>query len=58
VVRIPNSRDIAESAVLFYVYTIRDQIHLVDPPQAKKMIMGEFKSNERALFRELRKIPK
>lgn len=58
VVKIPNSRDIPESAVLFYIYTVNDQIHLVDPPQAKKMIMGEFKSNERALFRELRKIPK
>lgn len=58
VVRIPNSRDIPESAVLFYIYTHADQIHLVDPPQSKKLVMGEFKSNERALFRELRKIPK
>lgn len=58
VVKIPNSRDIPSSAVLFYIYTVNDQIHLVDPPQAKKLVMGEFKSNERALFRELRKIPK
>jgi hypothetical protein len=58
VVSIPNSRDIPESAVLFYVYTHKDQIHLVDPTQAKKIVMGEFSSNERNLFRELRKIPK
>jgi hypothetical protein len=58
VVNIPNSRDIPESAVLFYIYTHKDQIHLVDPTQAKKVIMGEFSSNERNLFRELRKVPK
>jgi hypothetical protein len=58
VVKIPNSRDIPETAEILYCYIHGDQAHFVDPAEAKKMVMAEFKSNERTLFRELRKIPK
>jgi len=58
VVKIPNSRDIPETADIYYCYIVGDQAHFVDPYEAEKMIMAEFKSNERILFRELRKIPK
>lgn len=58
VVKIPNSRDIPETAEILYCYIAGDQAHFVDPAEAKKMVMAEFKSNERQLLREIRKIPK
>ena len=58
VVRIPNSRDIPESADVFYCFIVGDQAHFVDPIEAKKMVMEEWKRNERQLFREVRKVPK
>lgn len=58
VVKIPNSRDIPETADVFYCYIVGDQAHFVDPYEAKNLVMAEFKSNERNLLRELRKIPK
>lgn len=57
VVKLPNSREIPDSAVVFYIHTIKDQIHLVDARQARDMVMEEFKFNERALFRETRRVP-
>jgi len=58
VVRIPNSRDIPETAEILYCYIVGDQAHFVDMPEAKKLIMAEFKSNERNLLHSIRKIPK
>jgi hypothetical protein len=58
VVKIPNSRDIPESARIYYCFIHGDQAHLVDPIEAKKMVMAEFKSNERTLLREIKKVPK
>ena len=57
VVRLPNSRPIPETAVIFHIHTYKDQIHLVDVRQARSMVMDEFKFNERAFFRELKRIP-
>jgi hypothetical protein len=58
VVRIPNSRPIPENAEIYYCFIVNDQAHLVDAPAAKKMIMAEMKSNERALLRTVKKVPK
>jgi hypothetical protein len=58
VVRIPNSRDIPQTAEILYCYIVGDQAHFVDMPEAKKLIMAEFKSNERNLINTIRKIPK
>jgi hypothetical protein len=56
VVRLPNSRPIPETAEIFQIHTFKDQIHLVDAGQARRMIMDEFKFHERNLFRELKRI--
>jgi hypothetical protein len=56
VVKIPNSREIPTKANIYYCYIIKDQAHLVDPITAKKMVMDEFKANERLLFREFIKV--
>lgn len=56
VVKLPNSREIPDSAVIFYIHTYKDQIHLVDARQARDMVMEEFKFHERSLFRELKRI--
>lgn len=58
VVRIPNSRDIPESAQIYYCFIINDQAHLIDAIEGKKLIMAEMKSNERTLLRTIKKIPK
>ena len=57
VVKLPNSREIPESAVVFHIHTFKDQIHLIDIEQARRMIMEEFDFHERSLFRELKRIP-
>ncbi|TAE89535.1 MAG: hypothetical protein EAZ81_12785 [Verrucomicrobia bacterium] len=58
VVRIPNSRDIPETAEILYCFIVGDQAHFVDMTEAKNLIMAEFKSNERNLIHSVRKIPK
>lgn len=58
VVRIPNSREIPESAQIFYCFIHKDQAILVDIIEAKKMIMAEIKRHERTLMHSVKKIPK
>lgn len=58
VVRIPNSREIPKNAEILFCCIVGDQAHFVDLPEAKKLIMSEFKSNERQLLHSIRKIPK
>ncbi|MFM7182069.1 MAG: hypothetical protein ACKO2G_11475 [Verrucomicrobiales bacterium] len=57
VVKIPNSREIPDSAVIFYIHTFKEQIHLIDSQQARTMVLDEFKFNDRNWFRELKRIP-
>ncbi len=42
IVRMPEARDIPTSADIYYAYVIGNQIHLLDPISAKKMVMDEF----------------
>jgi len=58
VVRIPNSRDIPESAQIYYCHIFEDQVHLVDAIEGRKMIKAEMRTNDRALLREVKKVPK
>lgn len=58
VVKIPNSRDIPETAQIFYCFINKDQAILVDIIEAKKMIMAEMKRHERALTHSIKKEPK
>ena len=58
VVKIPNSRDIPESAQVYYCYIYQDQAHLIDAIEAKKMVMAEFDKNERTLIKSVKKVPK
>ncbi len=56
VVRMPESRDIPEGSILYYAYVIGDQVHLVDPDSAKKVIMAEFERANRNWVREIIKV--
>lgn len=58
VVKIPNSRDIPESAQIFYCFIHKDQAILVDVIEAKKMIMADLKRHERTLTHSVKKVPK
>lgn len=58
VVKIPNSREIPKDADIYYCYIHGDQAHFVDPVEARKLVMDEFKRNDGLFFRETRKIPK
>lgn len=58
VVSIPNSRDIPESAQIFYCFIYQDQATLVDAIEAEKMILSELKRHERTLMHSVKKIPK
>ncbi|MES2981731.1 MAG: hypothetical protein V4727_05395 [Verrucomicrobiota bacterium] len=58
VVRIPNSRDIPESAQIFYCFIQQDQALLVDAIEGKELIMAEMKRHERTLIHSVKKVPK
>lgn len=58
VVKIPNSRDIPESAQIFYCFIHEDQATLVDAIEGEKLIMAELKRHERTLVHSVKKIPK
>jgi hypothetical protein len=58
VVKIPNSRDIPESAQLFYCFIHQDQAILVDAIEGQKLIMAELKRHERTLVHSVKKVPK
>lgn len=58
VVRIPNSRDIPESAQIFYCFIHQDQATLVDAIEGQKLIMAEMKRHERELIHSVKKVPK
>jgi len=52
VVSIPNSREIPNNANLYYCYVIGDQVHLVDPGAAEKLVMEEFEKVERDFIQD------
>lgn len=58
VVKIPNSRDIPESAQIFYCFIHQDQALLVDAVEAEKLIMAEMERNKRELTHSVKKVPK